>query len=155
MIKVLTPGFHARSDMKAPLKFALVAIAVNLILNLILIWPLAHIGPPLATAIASWVNVILLYLALRKRGHFEMDAQARQPHRPARARGPADGGGAGRDQPAGPAAARRQFRARVTGLALLVGGGFIVYAVAVFLTRAYSLAELKAFLRRKPREAKD
>ena len=43
------------------------------------------------------------------------------------------------------------FELRVAGLALLVGGGVIVYAVAVFVTRAYTLAELKAFLRRKPK----
>ena len=43
------------------------------------------------------------------------------------------------------------FEHRVTGLALLVGGGIIVYSVAVFVTRAYSLAELKSFLRRKPK----
>jgi len=47
------------------------------------------------------------------------------------------------------------FEHRVTGLALLVGGGVIVYAVAVFVTRAYSLAELRAFLRRKPKGKTD
>ena len=35
-------------------------------------------GPPLATAIASTVNVALLYRTLRKRGHFVADAQLRR-----------------------------------------------------------------------------
>ena len=34
---------------------------------------------------------------------------------------------------------------------LLVAGGALVYAVAVFVTRAYSFADLRAFIRRKPR----
>jgi putative peptidoglycan lipid II flippase len=154
LIKVLTPGFHARSDMKAPLKFALVAIAVNLVLNLILIWPLAHIGPPLATAIASWVNVVLLYRALRKRGHFEMDAKlASHIFRLALAALLMAAALVAINPLVRPLLAGN-FELRVTGLALLVGGGFIVYAVAVFLTRAYSLSELKAFLRRKPKGPK-
>lgn len=154
LIKVLTPGYHARSDMKTPLKFALISIAVNLALNLILIWPLKHVGPPLATAIASWVNVTLLWLTLRKRGQFEMDRRL--------------AGHAARLAFAALLMAAALFIAmpwirpflagnfehRVTGLALLVGGGIIVYSVAVFVTRAYSLAELKAFFRRKPKAEK-
>lgn len=151
LIKVLTPGYHARSDMKTPLKFALVSIAVNIALNLALIWPLAHVGPPLATAVAAWVNVTLLYLALRKRGQFEVDRKlATRIVRLALAAilmaavlyaaipwiRPFLAG---------------NFEHRVTGLTLLVGGGIIVYAACVFLTRAYSLAELKAFFRRKPK----
>lgn len=151
LIKVLTPAFHARQDMKTPLRYALVAIAVNLVLNLILIWPLRHIGPPLATAIAAWVNVILLYRALAAHGYFAFDrVLASHILRLALAAGlmaaalwfgepliePLLGG---------------NFEHRVGGLALLVGGGILVYSVAVFVTRAYSLAELRAVLRRKPK----
>ena len=153
MIKVLTPGFHARQDMKTPLKFAL--ISVNLALNLILIWPLRHVGPPLATAIAAWVNVVLLYLSLRRRGQFEMD-RGLLSHVVRLALAAALMGAALfaatpwiRPFLAG------NFEHRVSGLALLVGGGVIVYAVAVFVTRAYSFAELKAFLRRKPKAKAD
>jgi putative peptidoglycan lipid II flippase len=155
MIKVLTPGYHARQDMKTPLKFALVSMAVNLALNLILIWPLRHVGPPLATAVAAWVNVVLLYLTLRRRGQFEMD-RSLLSHIVRLALAAALMGAALfaatpwiRPFLAG------NFEHRVSGLALLVGGGVIVYAVAVFVTRAYSLAELKAFLRRKPRGKTD
>jgi hypothetical protein len=47
------------------------------------------------------------------------------------------------------------FEHRVLGLALLVAGGVIVYAVAVFVTRAYSFAEFRAFFRRKPKAKAD
>ncbi|MFN3944869.1 MAG: murein biosynthesis integral membrane protein MurJ [Allosphingosinicella sp.] len=149
LIKVLTPGFHARADMKTPLRFALVAIAVNLVGNLILIWPLAHVGPPLATAIASWVNVTLLYLALRKRGHFEMDrVLASHIGRLAIAALLMAGALLVINPFIRPLLAGG-FELRVLGLGLLVGGGFIVYAAASFATRAFTLAELKALMRRR------
>jgi putative peptidoglycan lipid II flippase len=149
LIKVLTPAFHARSDMKTPLRIALVSIAVNLVGNLILIWPLEHVGPPLATAIASWVNVILLYVALMRRGHFSTDKKLnRHLFRLLisallmaialllinRLVDPMLAG---------------TFGLRVLGLTLLVGGGVLVYAVATFATRAFTIGELKALLRRR------
>jgi putative peptidoglycan lipid II flippase len=151
LTKVLTPGYHARSDMKTPLKFALVSIAVNIALNFALIWPLRHVGPPLATAIASWVNVTLLWLTLRKRGQFEIDrGLVSHIARLALAAGLMAAALFAATPWIRPFLAGN-FEHRVSGLALLVGGGIIVYAVAVFVTRAYSLAELKAFLGRKPK----
>ena len=41
------------------------------------------------------------------------------------------------------------------GLALLVGGGIIVYRGRVFVTGAYTLAELRSVLRRKPKPKAD
>jgi putative peptidoglycan lipid II flippase len=152
LIKVLTPSFHARQDMKTPLRFALVAIAVNLVGNLILIWPLKHVGPPLATAIAAWVNVFLLYRSLRARGHFEMDrALASHIARLALAAALMAAALAGIARYMEPLLAGG-FEMRMVALGLLVGGGMIVYAAAVFLTRAYTLAELKAVLKRKPKD---
>src|SRR5437764_5890692 len=78
LVKVLTPGYYARHDTKTPMRFAMISIAVNLALNLALILPLRHVGPPLATALASTVNVWMLYHELRKRGHFEVDARLRR-----------------------------------------------------------------------------
>ena len=77
-MKVLTPGYYARHDTRTPMRFAMISIAVNLVLNLLLIVPLKHVGPPLATALASTVNVWMLYHTLKKRGHFESDARLRR-----------------------------------------------------------------------------
>ena len=77
-MKVLTPGSYARHDTATPVRYALVAMAVNLALNLALIVPLAHMGPPLATALSSTVNVALLYRTLVRRGHFTPDARLKQ-----------------------------------------------------------------------------
>ncbi len=151
LIKVLAPAFHARQDMKTPLRYALVAIAVNLVLNLVLIWPLRHVGPPLATAIAAWVNVILLYRALAVRDYFRFDRDlVSHLLRLALAAG-LMAAALFFAQPFVEPLLAGTFEYRIGGLALLVGGGILVYAVAVFVTRAYSLRELRAVLRRKPK----
>jgi putative peptidoglycan lipid II flippase len=75
LIKVLVPGFHARTDTKTPVRIALIAMLANLVGNLILIWPLQHVGLALSTALSAWVNAALLYATLHKRGHFSMDGR--------------------------------------------------------------------------------
>lgn len=78
LVKVLTPGFYARHDTKTPVRFAMISIGANLVLNLALILPLHHMGPPLATALSSTLNVVMLYTTLVKRGHFVMDARLKR-----------------------------------------------------------------------------
>lgn len=75
LVKILTTGFFARSDTKTPLKASLWALAVNLLLNLLLIWPLAHAGLALATALAAWVNALILLVLLMRRGDYAPDAR--------------------------------------------------------------------------------
>lgn len=74
LIKVLTPGFYARQDTRTPLNFALIAMLVNLVGNLVLIWNFKHVGIALATAAAAWVNVGLLYRALHQRKQLQIDS---------------------------------------------------------------------------------
>ncbi len=78
LVKVLTPAFFSRKDTKTPVLIGSVSLLVNLTLNLILMQYLAHVGLALATAIASWVNVALLYYFLRKRNHFIIDKRLRE-----------------------------------------------------------------------------
>jgi putative peptidoglycan lipid II flippase len=75
LVKVLTPGFFARHDTRTPVRIALIALGVNLVLNIALMIPLQHAGLALATAISAWVNSALLYTTLQREGHFEMDAR--------------------------------------------------------------------------------
>jgi len=155
MVKVLTPAFHARQDMKTPLRYALVAIAVNLILNLILIRPLAHIGPPLATAISAWVNVFLLYRALAVHRYFNVDRELMSHILRLVLAAALMAAALYFAEPLVEPLLAEGFELRVAGLAALVGGGVLVYAAAVFVTRAYSLRELRAVLKRKPKAAKE
>lgn len=72
LIKVLTPGFLARRDTKTPVRLALIALAVNLAGNLVLIGPMGHIGLAIATSAAAWVNAGLQMGILIRREHFHL-----------------------------------------------------------------------------------
>ncbi|MDP5280640.1 murein biosynthesis integral membrane protein MurJ [Sphingomonas sp. DG1-23] len=149
LIKVLTPGFYAREDTRTPVRFATISVGVNLILNLVLIPWIGHIGPPLATAIAATVNLVLLYRALGKRGHFAADAQLKR-RLPRLALAAILMGAA-------LYAGERLLDPYLTGnlwmrfaaLSVLVGAGGALYVVACFVTRAYRVSDIKALIRRK------
>jgi putative peptidoglycan lipid II flippase len=74
LIKILAPGYFARHDMKTPVKIGMVAIGVAIALKALIVYPLnmhwqiGHVGLALSTALAAYVNAILLYRGLRKRG---------------------------------------------------------------------------------------
>ena len=149
LVKVLTPGFYARSDTRTPVRFALMSVGVNLVGNLVLIPTIGHVGPPLATALASTLNVAMLYRTLRARGHFLPDAQLR------------------RRLPRLAAAAMLMgvalwvavpfIDARLVGgrierfawLFALVLGGIAVYGVASIVTGAFGPGDIRALLRRR------
>lgn len=66
LIKVLQPGYFAREDTKTPMVMAGVTVLVNIVASLILFSVYEHVGIAVATSIAGWVNVILLWGGLRK-----------------------------------------------------------------------------------------
>ncbi|BBP46705.1 putative lipid II flippase MurJ [Thiosulfatimonas sediminis] len=70
LVKILAPAFYARKDMKTPVKVAIVALVTNMVFNLLLIGPFAHVGLAAATSISAFVNAGLLYWYLRKQGVF-------------------------------------------------------------------------------------
>jgi putative peptidoglycan lipid II flippase len=69
-VKVLAPGYYARQDTRTPVRIAIVAMLTNILLNLALVVPLKHAGLALATSIAAYLNAVLLYRGLLKRGIF-------------------------------------------------------------------------------------
>ncbi|MFZ5746811.1 MAG: murein biosynthesis integral membrane protein MurJ [Pseudomonadota bacterium] len=149
LVKVLTPGFYAREDTKTPVRFATLSVAVNLVGNLALIPLIGHVGPPLATAIASTINVWLLYRTLAKRGHFVADAQlSRRLPRLALAAIVMGVALWAFDWLLDPWLNGRMF-VRYGALALLVAAGGAIYAAACFVTRAYRISDLKALVRRR------
>ncbi len=64
--KVILPAFYARKKMLTPLRVSLLCIFVNLILNLILMWPLRQGGIALATVVSAFLNNTLLLRTLRR-----------------------------------------------------------------------------------------
>jgi putative peptidoglycan lipid II flippase len=73
LIKVLVPGFFARQDTATPVKVALAAMLVNLLLSLLLMRFFAHVGVAAALSVAGWVNALTLFALLARRGHFRLD----------------------------------------------------------------------------------
>ncbi|HIJ39152.1 MAG TPA: murein biosynthesis integral membrane protein MurJ, partial [Rhodospirillaceae bacterium] len=148
LVKVLTPAFFARQDTATPVRVAALTLAVNIACNLALIRPLAHVGMALSTALAAWVNVLVLGWLLHRRGFLVTDARLR----------------------------RRLWRilaaslvmaamlwggrlllapwltmagVRLPALLGLIGFGVLVYGGAVLLVGAARLDELRAMIRRK------
>ena len=67
LIRSAVASFYARSDTLTPVVAALIAVAVNVALKLVLMRPFGVAGLALATAAGAWVNVALLFgLAYRR-----------------------------------------------------------------------------------------
>lgn len=61
---ILNKSFYALKDTKTPMKYGIISIIINIVLNIILVRSLDLAGLALATAIASISNGIFLYIAL-------------------------------------------------------------------------------------------
>ena len=66
IIKIILATYYSQKNMKTPLKISIVCISINIILNLILMWPLQQGGIALATVTASITNNFLLLYFLKK-----------------------------------------------------------------------------------------
>jgi len=67
-VKILAPGFYSRQDTRTPVRIGVVAMLSNIVLNLLLVVPLAHAGLALATSLSAFLNSGLLLRALRREG---------------------------------------------------------------------------------------
>jgi putative peptidoglycan lipid II flippase len=74
LIKVFATGFFSQKDTKTPVKIAIIAMSINMIFNLILFFPLKHVGLALATSISALSNAFLLFYILKKRKMFIPDS---------------------------------------------------------------------------------
>lgn len=64
LVKVLVTGFTSRKDIKTPVRFGIYAMLSNMVLNIILVFPLAHAGLALATSLCAFLNAGLLLTKL-------------------------------------------------------------------------------------------
>ncbi len=149
LVKVTAPAFFARHDTKTPVKVAITAMAVNLVLTLVLMRFLAHVGIALATTCAGWLNALTLLALLVRRGHFRLDRRARR-NLP-RVALSAFGMGAVLALlriPLAPAFAG-SAAVRIAALLALVGAGFAVFAL---LALALGIADWRGLLGRLRRQ---
>lgn len=66
-VKVVASAFYSMQDTRTPVRIASIAMVANIVLNLILMRILDVGGLALATAIASFMNLLMLLFYLRKR----------------------------------------------------------------------------------------
>jgi putative peptidoglycan lipid II flippase len=150
LIRSVLPGFYAREDTATPVRIAVIAVAVNIALKLALMGPLQQVGLALATAASSWVNVVLLTLALRRRGLLSFDQRLKRSLLPLAA------------ATVGMAAALRLgllglgpwlqipgLTGRVAALAVLIALGLGVFVLLALALGAVDRTELRRLLRRR------
>ncbi|MBW1764997.1 MAG: murein biosynthesis integral membrane protein MurJ, partial [Deltaproteobacteria bacterium] len=66
-IRIIVSAFYALQDTRTPVKVAVIALAANLILSLLLMGPLDHGGLALALSLASSIQFCLLVFFLKRR----------------------------------------------------------------------------------------
>jgi putative peptidoglycan lipid II flippase len=66
-VKVLSPAFYALGDARTPMLISLGSIAVNYVMNSLLVGPFGHVGLAFSTSTVALVNFILLTLFMRRR----------------------------------------------------------------------------------------
>jgi len=80
LVKVLAPGFYANKDLRTPVKIGVIAMASNMVMNLVFvlpllyIWNIGHVGLALATSCAAYLNAGLLWRGLRRAGFYRPEA---------------------------------------------------------------------------------
>ncbi len=154
LVKVLTPGFYARQDTATPVKTAAFVLLANIGLNFALIPPFGIGGLAAAIAICSWLNCLILYTILHRRGHFRIQGWLASRLI--------------RQMMAAAAMVAALFAIKVglsgyfagsvghrmLGVVALVGGGMAVYFPLVWLLGGTDKEELKALVSRRARRAK-
>jgi putative peptidoglycan lipid II flippase len=75
LVKVLSPGYFSRQDIRTPVRISIRAVFVNIALNLAIVVPMvrmgipgAHAGLAAATGLAAVYNASALYMGLRRTG---------------------------------------------------------------------------------------
>ena len=84
-IRSAVSAFYARKDTATPVKASLTGLAVNVLLKVALMGPLAQIGLALATAVGAWINLLLVLFFAVRAGYLEFDrglSSSRWPNLP-------------------------------------------------------------------------
>lgn len=68
IVKVLAPAYFAQENTRTPFRIGVIAVMVNIVLNLALFRVMGHVGLALATSVAACVNALLLWRGLRNSG---------------------------------------------------------------------------------------
>jgi putative peptidoglycan lipid II flippase len=73
LIRSAVSTFYARKDTATPVKASLTGLAVNVLLKVLLMGPLAQVGLALATAVGAWINLLLVLGFAVRAGYLELN----------------------------------------------------------------------------------
>jgi putative peptidoglycan lipid II flippase len=76
LIKILQPAFFARGDTRRPMIYSLISVGVNIGLGVLLFYTIGFQGIAAATAIASWLTVLQMWLYLARTDTWRPSARA-------------------------------------------------------------------------------
>ncbi|MEO8619181.1 MAG: murein biosynthesis integral membrane protein MurJ [Sphingomicrobium sp.] len=155
LVKVLVPGFYARQDTATPVKTAGVTLAANIALNFLLIPRFGIGGLAAAIAICSWLNCLMLYVILHRRGHFRIEGWLAARIVKQLIAGAAMGGVLWLVQTALPDFFSGSLGHRLIGVVALVGSGLAVYFPMVWLIGGMDKEDVNALLRRRAKKGSD
>ena len=74
LVKVLTPAFYARKDVKTPVRIAMTVLGLGVVANFALIPVMGIYALATVTSASAWINFALLFGILYYRGQFRMPA---------------------------------------------------------------------------------
>jgi putative peptidoglycan lipid II flippase len=72
MVKVLAPGYYSRQDTRTPVKYGIIAMLSNMVLNIIFAIPYGYVGLAIATTISATLNACLLWFGLYRSGVYQV-----------------------------------------------------------------------------------
>jgi putative peptidoglycan lipid II flippase len=76
LIKILQPAFFARGDTRRPMTYSMLSVGVNIALGVALFYTIGFPGIALATAAASWLTVLQMWVRLRATDTWRPSARA-------------------------------------------------------------------------------
>lgn len=154
LAKIYAPAFFAREDTKAPMRYAITSMVLNIVLGAALFFGLREAGVPgfqglaIATSSAAWLNVLLMIRSLIARGAY----------RPT----PAAFGRLLRIllasailfavlwfANANRALIEAQLGSKEAAIAVVILAGGTFYFIVAFLVRAVTISEVRAAFRRE------
>jgi len=148
MIKIFQPGFFAREDTRTPMVYAAAQTLVNVALSIVLFRMIGFVGIAIATSLGAWVNTLLLGNRLRREGFLRFDARLKKRLPRILIASLGMGAGIWAGQIYILPYLESGFWQGIAGLAALVAGGLMIFAVLVLALGGARLSEIRATLAR-------
>jgi putative peptidoglycan lipid II flippase len=155
LVKVLTPGFYSRQDTATPVKTAAVTLIANVGLNFALIPPFGIAGLAAAIAICSWLNCLMLYVILHRRGHFRIEGWLASRIARQLASGAAMAAVLWLVKGQLGSFFAGSVGHRLAGVGALIASGMMVYFPLVWMIGGMGKEEVQALLRRRGKRGSD